>query len=194
MKSLGNKLFKNAAIGGGAGAVGGGIFGAIKAQKKIDALPTQEVNVDSYQRPVFEEQQIGENTMFDQFDEKYKEPIIARVPVRNEDGSLKMETAPERTVTGKGEAIRGSRTHDIETPDYLATRPKEDSHEYKVVRYRKIGEWEEPMIRFDTGVSRIAHVFGYAAAGMAIGATGGALVTLALDKLTGEEQKPAQSS
>ena len=53
MKSIGGKMFKGAAIGGGLGGIGGGIYGNLKAQEIIDAQPYDSVEIRGGKMPEF---------------------------------------------------------------------------------------------------------------------------------------------
>lgn len=194
---LGSKLFRNSAIGGAAGTVGGGIFGAIKANRKIKALPKDTVTLRAHDKPVYDTIVVGDEYapiyMTDTDGNVSTIPnwddVDAKFPMRNEDGALQMEHVPAKTISDHGRAIVSEVTHNIKEPSNIPSyeefqQMKADgkSYDYEYIKYKKVGQWKEPVVKFETGISRAAHVFGYAAAGMALGAAGGALITLALDK------------
>lgn len=195
MNKLGKKLFKNAAIGGGIGAVGGGIFGGVKAKQKIDALPRDTVTLESYEKPVMERVKVGRNSFTDgKYNGEPGTKKYADAPARNPDGAIKMEAVPEQTVEGPLKGRVEHRSHDIREPVGIRSYRKKveigDVSYYKRkwrVRYGTVGEWTEPVAVFEHGVNVAGRVLGYAAAGMAVGATGGALVTLALETFGGEK-------
>ncbi|MFP4499278.1 MAG: hypothetical protein ACLFQV_13800 [Vulcanimicrobiota bacterium] len=198
MKPLGKKLFTGAAIGGGVGAVAGGITGGIIANQKIEALPTDTVELGSFKKPMFEEKVMGRDTNINLdfegggYNGVSSHSVTAKFPVRNPDGTLHMQEVPGRTVTGHGKAMVTERLHEIREPvgtekstyagDNFGDGINVNSHTR--VKYKNVGYWKEPVVKFETGVSRAGHILGYAAAGLAAGATGGALVALALDKIT----------
>ena len=197
MNPLGKKMFKGAAIGGGAGALAGGIYGGIKAKGEINSLPVDTVEVGAYDKPLYETRTVANNMHvnidFDnpEFSGVSSHRTTAEFPLKNPDGSVKMEHIPARTVTGHGEGRINEVVHDIKEPvgtstsTYGGTGYSGDGvnvNQYTTVDYRTIGHWTEPVVKFDTGVSMAGNILGFAAAGAAIGGIGGAVVALALDK------------
>lgn len=185
MEPLGNKLFKGAKYGAAAGGVAGGVFGALKAQEKLDAMPVETVTISQHQRPIYENRTYNVDNKL----------VKVEVPVRNEDGSLKMETVPERTVSGKGRPVINQTTHEVQDP--IGADPvfqvKFDNEGNPITQ--KAGEWIETTVDFNSGVSRVKSALLYGAIGMGAGAAGGALIALALDKLAkpDEVQNPVNN-
>ena len=122
MSEIGKLAFKGAAIGGGAGLVTGAIVGGIEANNQIKKVPLESIEVPEQQRPVYEEKYIGTET---DTHINYENPLLsytrtnneyAKFPVRNPDGSIKMETVPARVETGHGKPY-------IETTQKNITEP-----------------------------------------------------------------------
>jgi len=176
-KSIGQKMFKGAAIGAGVGAVGGGIYGGIKANQEIQKVPVDSIELRSYEKPVYEYKY-------------FERGKSADFPLKNPDGSFKMETVPSETVSGHGKPVLYEVKHPIQEPVRVRTYTRK-KHSYEVgigdyktekkVVYETTGSWEEPRVRFDHGVNVIGYVLGYAAAGAVLGGIGGALINLAIE-------------
>lgn len=196
MKPLGQKMFKGAAIGGGVGAVAGGIYGGIKANQEIKSLPVDTVEIKGFDKPMYETRTVGNNMHVNidfenpEYSHVSSHRTTAEFPLKNPDGSVKMEHIPARTVRGHGEAVVSEVVHDIKEPVDAHTSTYGGSNfgdgvsvnQYTSVDYRTIGHWTEPVVKFETGVSMAGNILGYAAAGLVVGGIGGALVSLALDK------------
>lgn len=194
MSEIGRKMFSGAGVGAGVGAVAGGIYGGIQAQQKIEQLPVNQVELPAYDRPMYEDRVVGRDsyTRID-FDNTYmnghsSHDVTARFPLMNPDGSVRMEHIPAQTIQGHGRPIVNSLQHPIQEPTNVTTHTNIDNYsgvginQHTNVSYRTIGYWQEPQVDFETGVSRFGHIAGYAAAGAALGAVGGALVAAALQK------------
>ena len=189
-KSIGNKMFTGAKIGGGLGAVGGGIYGGIKASQKINDIPVDTVELKGYEKPVFETKPIAK-----EYHTVVRTTKTAEFPVRNPDGSLKMEQVPAKTVEGRGTPVFGEKVHEIKEPikavqtHFLGNDEGFINYnQFTNIEYENIGTWSEPTVRFDHGVNVGGYVLGYAAAGAAIGGLGGALVALATSPFTGNKE------
>ena len=181
MSTIGNRMFKGATVGAGLGAVGGGIYGAIKAQNLIDNPPVDTVEIGGYERPMFVERTVGGNFHFG-WDGVDAGRVKATFPVQNANGTIKTEYISPQSETGLGKGSVEWIEHDILEPQVsrdingsggLNTRTHVD--------YVPTGEtWLEPSVKFDTSVNKGAHILGYAAVGALAGGVGGALVAAAI--------------
>jgi hypothetical protein len=201
MSEIGSKMFKGAGLGAGVGAVGGGVYGYIKAQGEIEKLPTETVTLSKYDQPLYEEKIVGKNIDVDVNLENLKEgdtsgthvtayDVKAKYPLKNPDGTVKMDHMPARTITGHGKAIMSEVSHPIEEPSNIGSYQSAGDNygngvgynKYTTVEYRTIGHWLEPTVNFETGVSLVGNILGYAAAFAVAGGIGGAVIAAVLDK------------
>lgn len=199
MSEIGSKMFTGAGIGAAAGAIGGGIYGGIKAHQKIENLPTETVTLPGYDRPLYEERYVGRDSHInidfsgDGYSGAHSYDVTAKFPLKNADGSVKMEHIPSQNITGHGKAVINDKMHPIQEPSGVRTHTNVGNNygdgvnvnSHTTVDYKTIGYWKEPTVEFETGVSRFGHIMGYAAAGAVVGALGGALVAAAIDKAGG---------
>ena len=181
-KPIGKKMFSGAKVGAGIGALGGGIYGGIKAQQKINALPVDKVELGGYDKPVYETRPVAK-----EMHGVFQSTKTAEFPVRNPDGSLKMEHVPSQIIEGRGEPVFSERSHDIKEPikaiqsHFLGNdEGLINYNEFTRVEYGKVGTWSEPLVSFDHGVNVLGNVLGYAAAGAVLGGVGGAIVGAAI--------------
>jgi len=56
---LGRKMFKGASVGAGLGAIGGGVYGNMKANDLISNPPVDKVEIGGYERPMFLQKTVG---------------------------------------------------------------------------------------------------------------------------------------
>jgi len=187
---IGKKMFGGASTGAALGAVGGGIYGGIKAQQEVNTVPVDKVELRGYDKPVYESRPVAK-----EMHGIFQTTKTAEFPVRNTDGSLKMEHMPSRTVEGRGKPVFGEINHEIKEP-YKAVQSHwlgndegfVNYNEFTSVKYDTVGTWTEPTVRFEHGVNVGGYILGYAAAGAVIGGIGGALVGLATSFFTGNEE------
>lgn len=181
MNTIGKRMFKGATVGAGLGAVGGGVYGYMKAQDLIDNPPVDTVSIDGYERPMFVERTVGGNFHMG-WDGIDISKTKATFPVRNADGSLDMEFVKHELVSGEGKGTLTWVEHEVKEPVIdrdlhhrggLNTTTK--------VQYMPTGEtWFEPEVTFDQTVNVAEHIATYAAFGALAGGVGGALVALAV--------------
>jgi len=169
MKISARKMFKNTTIGAGLGAVGGGIYGGMKAYQEIQNLPVDRVELGGYERPIYVEKPIpfSHNDEYGQF------------VLRNPDGTIQMEYVSPKVVEGHGTAVSTQKTHNIYEPDQARVF-HDGMYLDEVVDYKPVGTWTEPVVKFEHGVNVAGSILEYAAAGALLGGIGGALVTLAM--------------
>ena len=209
MDSLGHKLVKNSAIGAGAGAAVGLGVGIWKNAQEIEKVPTDTVTLGGYDRPIMDKVKLGTDTWISAdshsqyFNGAYNHDVVVDTPVKNMDGSIKMEHVPEQTVTDHGKAIVGSKQVPIKEPcnvstgtttqigSYTETDANNNTHTYNYVDVhnyvnydmKTVGSYTQPTVKFETGVNSAGIILTNVAMFAAIGGAIGAVATIVADKI-----------
>jgi len=201
-----------ALVGAVGGGIGGAVLGKIQADRKIKSLPVESVTL-TIKEPVYEEKEIGkiprDYKSFSRWgaDERKPEvPVYRKVPVKDSEGNVVYKEY-ERTFSGHGKPEVKYVTRQVKDPifegyDYFVREETEEvckrhfDHEhcrevtvgYKIRYYPKIKEevidtYEEPVIKFETGVNVAKHIIVGGLIGAAVGGVIGGITAAILNKL-----------
>lgn len=216
MEGLGSKLVRNTAIGAGVGAVAGLGYGAWKVHQEVEKVPCDTVTLSGYDRPVTQQVNLGTETRISADSGSpywgsgaYSHDVVVNAPVKNPDGSLKMEHVQPREVTDHGKAIVGTKDVPVREPvnvhketvtEIGHTHPNsyyDSNNNYHegseapyvnvntYVRYNMntVGHYTEPTVKFETGVDSAGIILKNMAIFAGIGGAIGAAATVVMDRV-----------
>lgn len=202
MDSIGHKLVKNSVIGAGAGAAVGLGVGIWKNHQAMEAVPTDTVTLNGYDKPVMGQVKVGTDTWegYDGHTPYFgglSQDVYANAPTGT-------EHVAEQTVTGRGKAIIGSKSIPIKEPvnisnntvteqcsynhngeenDYAGQCYNVGTHNYVTYDMQTTGYYQQPTVRFETGVNSAGIILSNVAMFAAIGGAVGAVTTVVADKI-----------
>ena len=153
------------------------ISSEFRANHQIEQQPLNTVTVPAHDIPMFDTRVVGEDryTSIDtrhlRNSDSYGSQVTAKYPVRNADGSLRMQHIPEQQITGHGKPLVNMNQRAIQEPSDIRhntsvdTSGKVDVHTTTSVSYKTIGYYQEPSVKWETGVSTFGQVMAYGALG-----------------------------
>jgi hypothetical protein len=216
MEGLGSKLVRNTAIGAGVGAAVGAGVGAWKVSQEIEKVPTDTVTLGGYDRPVMQKVNLGTETRISADSNSpywgsgvYSHDVVVDSPVKNPDGSIKMEHVAPQTVTDHGKAIVGTESVTIKEPvnvrketvteighthadgyydknnNYVEgpERPYVDVNTYVRYNWNNVGNYTKPTVEFEHGVNTAGIVLTNMAIFAGIGGAIAAAATVVMDRV-----------